>query len=117
MATPAFINGNNPLRDKIAHLIRQNGPLPFRDYMAMALFDEDHGYYTSDSQTVGKDGDFITSVSVGRCFGLILARRLIAFWQQVNMPSSFSIIEPGAHNGALCADILREIQTRLTCIF
>ena len=112
MATPAFTNGNNPLRDKIAHLIRQNGPLPFRDYMAMALFDEDHGYYTSGSQTVGKDGDFITSVSVGRCFGLILARRLIAFWQQVDMPSSFSIIEPGAHNGALCADILREIQTQ-----
>lgn len=110
MATPAFTNSNNPLKDKIAHLIRRNGPIPFRNYMDMALFDEDHGYYTSDSQTVGKDGDFITSVSVGRCFGLILARRLIAFWQQVNMPSSFSIIEPWAHNGALCADILREIQ-------
>ena len=111
MATPAFTNKSNPLSEKIRFLIQQNGPISFRDYMEMALFDQEFGYYTSDTTRVGKDGDFITSVSVGPCFGLILARRLIAFWEHSGKPGTFSIIEPGAHNGSLCADILGEIQT------
>lgn len=111
MATPAFTNKSNSLSEKIRLLIRQSGPIPFRDYMEMALFDEEFGYYTSDKTTVGKEGDFITSVSVGPCFGLILARRIISFWEESGKPEAFSIIEPGAHNGSLCADILREIRT------
>lgn len=111
MATPAFTNKSNSLSEKIRFLIQQSGPMPFRDYMEMALFDKEFGYYTSDTTRVGKDGDFITSVSVGPCFGLILARRLIAFWKRSGKPGTFSIIEPGAHNGSLCADILGEIQT------
>jgi SAM-dependent MidA family methyltransferase len=112
MATPAFTNSNSPLKAQICELIQKNGPIPFRQYMELALFDPDHGYYTSESKTVGKEGDFITSVSVGHCFGLILARRLIQFWEDSNRPACFSIIEPGAHNGSLCADILQEIKTQ-----
>ncbi len=86
--------------------------MPFRQYMEMALYDVEHGYYSTERESVGKAGDFITSVSVGPCFGLILAHRLITYWQQANMPRSFSIIESGAHKGALCADILGEIRQR-----
>lgn len=112
MATPAFTNNSKPLKEQICELIQKNGPIPFRQYMELALFDPNHGYYASESQTVGKDGDFITSVSVGHCFGLILARRLIKFWEEQKTPRSFSIIEPGAHNGSLCADILGEIKAQ-----
>ena len=117
MATPAFTNSSNPLKEQICGLIRKNGPIAFSHFMELALFDPDHGYYTSESQTVGKDGDFITSVSVGHCFGLILARRLTKFWESLGMPKSFSVIEPGAHNGSLCADILGEIKTHSPAFF
>lgn len=112
MATPAFTNSPNPLLGKICRRINRNGSIPFREYMEMALYDEEHGYYVSEQERVGKDGDFITSVSVGPCFGLILAHRLIAYWKQAGMPVPFSIIEPGAHKGALCSDILDEIRQR-----
>lgn len=112
MATPAFTNSPNPLLDKIIHQIGREGPMPFRDFMAMALYDVEHGYYGTDRQSVGKAGDFITSVSVGRCFGMILAHRLITYWRQTGLPGPFCILEPGAHKGALCRDILREIKQR-----
>ncbi|MCP5535884.1 MAG: SAM-dependent methyltransferase [Akkermansiaceae bacterium] len=100
----------SPLSEKIRSRISANGPIRFRDYMAMALYDPEFGYYASPTQRVGRQGDFITSVSVGRCFGLILARRLMAFWEESGKPEAFHIIEPGAHDGALGADILEEIK-------
>lgn len=78
--------------------------------MATALYDSVHGYYTSGIQRVGKGGDFITSVSIGRIFGLILARRLEKFWREIDQPRELNIIEPGAHDGTLCADILHEAR-------
>jgi SAM-dependent MidA family methyltransferase len=59
---------------------------------------------------VGKQGDFITSVSIGSCFGMLLARRLHTFWKESGKNEGFHIVEPGAHDGSLCADILREIR-------
>ncbi|MGB2350208.1 MAG: class I SAM-dependent methyltransferase [Akkermansiaceae bacterium] len=112
MATPAFTNNPNPLAEQIYRQISQEGPMSFQDFMAMALYDTEHGYYARERQSVGKAGDFITSVSVGRCFGLILAHRLITYWKQAGMPGSFHILEPGAHDGALCRDILGEIKQR-----
>ena len=111
MATPAFANGSSPLLEKIRAQIEAKGSIKFRDYMQMALYDPAFGYYVSESQKVGKQGDFITSVSVGRCFGLILAHRLLGFWMETGEPDTFHIIEPGSHNGALCADILNEVAS------
>lgn len=113
-ATPAFSDQASeppsPLLEKIHSQIRDHGSLSFCEYMAMALYDPDHGYYSANKQRVGKQGDFITSVSVGKCLGLILARRLHAFWKKSGKATDFHIIEPGAHDGSLCADILSEIR-------
>ncbi len=110
MATPAFSSGQSPLFEKIRNLIAEGGPISFHDYMQMALYDPELGYYASGTQRVGKKADFITSVSVGSCFGLILARRMVHYWKKTGMPDTFHIIEPGAHDGALCVDILAEIR-------
>ncbi|MFT6242084.1 MAG: SAM-dependent MidA family methyltransferase [Paracoccaceae bacterium] len=87
--------------------IKKSGPLPFRDYMARCLYHPQHGYYARTSApTVSKKGDFMTSVSVGPVFGQILARRLHRFWQGNGSPSSFTILELGAHDGSLALDII-----------
>jgi len=109
-ATPAFKTPNNPLLEKIKSQLQNGPPISFYDYMATALYHPTHGYYGAEKQRVGKQGDFITSVSVGPCFGMILARRLHAFWLESGKQKPFHIIEPGANNGSLCADILREIK-------
>lgn len=92
--------------------IRKNGPIPFSDYMARCLYDPGLGYYARpEPKTVSKDGDFMTSVSVGPVFGILLARRLHRFWLANGSPSSFTILELGAHNGSLAIDILNHAET------
>ena len=108
-ATPAFPNLDTPLLNIIQERLSSGDVISFRDYMELALYHPEHGYYTSPTPRVGKQGDFITSVSVGPCFGMILARRLHAFWKSSGCSSTFHIVEPGAHDGALCSDILSEI--------
>ena len=92
MAISAFPEENEastPLTRELQKAIIANGPMPFREFMQTALYDPDHGYYIGEKQRVGKDGDFITSVSVGKCFGLILAHRLERYWQELGKPDTF----------------------------
>ena len=116
MAITAFREENqsrSPLEQKIADHISTAGPIPFREFMEFALYDDEYGYYAGPRQRVGKQGDFITSVSVGRCFGMMLAHRLEKYWQEIGQPNHFEIIELGAHDGTLCNDILTEISHSL----
>ena len=107
MATPAF---QTPLHGEISELIEVKGRLSFHDYMSLALYHPEFGYYSQAVQRVGKQGDFITSISVGRCFGMILSQRLLKYWKNNGSPAEFHIIEPGSHDGSLCADILSKIK-------
>lgn len=94
----------------ISSQIEKSGPIPFADFMALALYHPELGYYARpDAPTVSKKGDFMTSVSVGPVFGTLLARRLHRFWSANGSPDSFTILEPGAHDGSLATDILAEI--------
>ena len=89
------------LQDEIARL----GPMPFARFMALALYHPEHGYYERDRDPVGRAGDFYTSVSVGSLFGELLAWRF-AGWLESTRAESVELIEAGAHDGKLAADIL-----------
>ena len=86
--------------------ILRDGPLRFADFMTAALYDPLHGYYARGIGQVGRDGDFFTSVSVGSVFGGLLARRFLREWQETGRPARWRIIECGAHDGRLAADVL-----------
>ena len=90
--------------------IERDGPLPFADFMAVALYDPALGYYARESRQVGRGGDFFTSVSVGPLFGELLARRFLREWRESGSPAPWRIIECGAHDGTLAADILGAIS-------
>jgi len=78
--------------------------------MAQCLYHPEEGYYAQKTgETVSKEGDFITSVSVGKCFGMLLSRRLLRFWEQNERSEDFAIIEVGAHDGSLAEDILETL--------
>jgi len=78
--------------------------------MYHALYHEDWGYYTRGDQNIGRTGDFFTSVSVGNCFGIILAHRIHQLWREYGSTKEFHLIEMGANNGQLALDILDCIQ-------
>ena len=78
----------------------------FADFMAAALYEPQLGYYARETRQVGRGGDFFTSVSVGPLFGALLARRFLKEWRESGSPEKWRILECGAHDGTLAADIL-----------
>lgn len=90
------------LREQIA----LHGPIPFREFMAQALYDPQHGYYAAGRARIGRAGDFFTNVSVGPLFGRLLARQFIQVWEHLGAPAAFTIVEQGAHAGQFARDAL-----------
>jgi SAM-dependent MidA family methyltransferase len=86
--------------------IASKGAMRFPDFMATALYHPELGYYARSARQVGRGGDFFTSVSVGPLFGELLARRFLREWEDSGAPGRWRIIECGAHDGRLAADLL-----------
>lgn len=98
------------LREKILSHIAHHGPLPFPEYLQLALYHPELGYYAKGDSQVGRSGDFYTSVSVGPLFGRLLAQRFSKWWSENGSPKAWRILEIGAHDGKLAADILTSLQ-------
>lgn len=107
---PPHTRAEGALRGKIAGLVKKNPDrgISFVEFMEIALYDPQFGYY-SRPRAIGRSGDFFTSVSVGRCFGMLLARWILDLRQLLGSPENFAVIEQGAHDGRLAADILAEL--------
>ncbi len=65
-----------------------------------------HGYYASSESRISEGGDFLTSPHLADDFGEMLAVQLYQMWQIVGLPQVFSIVEMGAGQGLLAAQIL-----------
>jgi SAM-dependent MidA family methyltransferase len=99
------------LPDIIKQRIDACGPLSFREYMDMALYYPELGYYTSGREKIGVRGDFCTSPSLHPLFGRLIARQLIEMWDLTG-EETFTVIEFGAGPGLLCRDILAYIEAK-----
>lgn len=106
-----FFETQKMLHDIIKQRINAAGPLSFRDYMDMALYYPQLGYYTSSREKIGPRGDFFTSPSLHPVFGQLVARQLLEMWDLLG-EEKFTIIEYGAGTGALCRDILHYIERK-----
>ena len=97
------------LEQTLLSCIKASGPIPFADFMEAALYDPERGYYASGRARIGASGDFVTSVSAGPLFGRLLARQFREMWNHLGSPSSWLLVEQGAFDGRLCADILEAL--------
>jgi len=100
--------------EKIVSEISAAGVMPFRRFMELALYCPVYGYYDKEEDTIGRAGDFYTSVSVGPLFGELLAWQFADWLEGIDGP--VDLIEAGAHRGDLARDILiwlRERRPRL----
>ncbi|MEM9486127.1 MAG: class I SAM-dependent methyltransferase [Cyanobacteria bacterium P01_F01_bin.116] len=84
--------------------------IPFVSYMDLALYHPDHGYYTTKSSVLGPTGDFITSPHLGNDFGELLAIQFADMWQILGQPTPFHLVEMGAGQGLIAADVLSYLQ-------
>jgi len=109
-----------PLKDKIVSRIQETGaPITFARFMDIALYDPDHGYYTTGGNRTKKDnpalpigmegGDFYTAP----CVSVFLAKSLVRQFQEIDnlleQPSEFMLLEMGPGEGRLIKEVLDEI--------
>jgi SAM-dependent MidA family methyltransferase len=93
----------------IADLVHERGPMTVAAFMDLALYDSELGYYARAAQRSGRAGDFFTSVDVGPLFGELLESQL---GEMADMLPRFDLVEAGAGNGRLSADVLRATRDR-----
>jgi SAM-dependent MidA family methyltransferase len=98
---------NAVLKERIIQRIQAENGIPFREFMAMALYEPALGYYCARREKIGRQGDYLTSPEVGPLYGAMLGRQLFHMWVAMDRPGRFQAVEAGAGTGALCLDILR----------
>ena len=100
---------------EIRRRIRQRGPIPFAEFMDVALYWPQGGYYSDpgslEDGPFGPNGDYYTSPMSHPAFGALLAVQLYQFWQLLDRPNPFWVVEPGSGNGQLCRDILQAAKS------
>ena len=97
------------IREEIVDLINVKGKITFADFMELALYHPEYGYYTSGKEKIGKRGDYYTSSDVHSVFGELIARQLEQMWRLLGS-NRFTVVEIGAGKGWLCHDILSCIK-------
>jgi SAM-dependent MidA family methyltransferase len=81
--------------------ICSTGPLPFVDFMRLALYHPSDGYYAT--RVPGHGSDYRTSPSITPWFGRLVARQLETMWEALGAPDQFWVLEVGAGLGDLAA--------------
>jgi len=111
MATTGAAAGvSTRLGEELAARIRRDGPLPFEEFMDGCLYHPQYGYYAAADRAIGRRGDFFTSVSVGPVFGELVAAWLWESWEAMGRPARVRLVEQGAHDGELMADVLTALE-------
>jgi SAM-dependent MidA family methyltransferase len=108
----------NSLNEIIRAEAAKRGALPFARFMELALYHPELGYYETAKHSPGRGGDFYTSVSTGSLFGELLAFQFAEWLREFQISNfKFQIIEAGAHDGRLAADILGWLQIHRPKLF
>jgi SAM-dependent MidA family methyltransferase len=93
------------LRQFILSRIKEEGPIPFSQYMEWCLYHPLYGYYRSEGTKIGKHGDYYTGPCVHPLFGGMVAKQLSQM-DDILSGEQFRIVEIGAGRGFLSQDIL-----------
>jgi len=108
----ALEHSNRLLETIIADIKKNQGLIPFADYMNLALYAPGLGYYVSGAQKFNVGGDFTTAPEISSLFSECLAKQC----QQILplIATKADILEFGAGTGCMAADILQYLDKEKT---
>lgn len=95
-----------PLARKIAARISAEGPLPFSEFMRLALYDPEHGYYLG--QPFGPTGDFYTAAQLQPVFGAYVSTLAASL-----LPGYSAFVDIGAGRADLAASFPQNIYHQI----
>ncbi len=112
-------NPNLMLCEAIASLIAASPGrrITFAEYMDQVLYHPELGYYATNQAQIGASGDFFTAPHLGADLGELLAEQFVELWHLLNCPQPFTLVEMGAGQGILAADILQYLPSRYPDFF
>ena len=85
---------------------KKNTLVTLDKFIEEALYNKKHGYYMKKNP-FGKSGDFITAPNISMLFSEMIAIWLISFWEKLDRPKQFNLIELGAGNGEMMRILIR----------
>jgi SAM-dependent MidA family methyltransferase len=94
-------------RDELRNLL-QYGDLSFRDFVELALYHPEFGYYTRGENRVGKGGDYVTAPSLSPVFSFAIAGLFREFTGR-NEGEVSSFIDIGCGDGGLVRAVAAQI--------
>ena len=85
--------------------IKKNDILSLDEFIEEALYNKKFGYYMKNDP-FGVKGDFITAPNISVLFSEMIAIWVVSFWESLNCPKKFNLIELGAGNGEMMSVII-----------
>ena len=92
--------------------IESNGPITFAEFMEVALYHPNVGYYTRERQDLAHR-DYYTSPSAHPAFSALVAVQLETMWKTLDCPVPFHVVEMGAGGGLMTRDITEYARQHL----
>lgn len=86
--------------------IEETGGISLFEYMNMALYDLEGGYYTKPA-IIGQGGDYTTAPEISQLFGECVALWCVQEWIERGEGRNITLVELGPGKGTLMADMLR----------
>jgi len=80
--------------------IKNDDLISLDNFIEESLYNEKFGYYIK-KDPFGAKGDFITASNISVLFSEMIAIWVISFWEKLNCPEKFNLIELGAGNGEM----------------
>lgn len=105
-ADPKAVKVSYQLAQKICQQITLSGAMDFSDFMQLALYEPETGYYSSGNQKFGAGGDFVTAPEISSLFAQCFAHQFVEAFAK----TSPNILELGAGSGIFAADCLLELE-------
>ena len=97
------------LDETLIRRVAARGKITFAEFMEMALYWPNGGYYTGSS-IQDPAPDYFTSPSAHPAFGALLALQMEEAWRLLDRPDPFVVVEPGAGSGRLAKDVISYAQ-------
>jgi SAM-dependent MidA family methyltransferase len=82
----------------------RGGAVSFRDFMELALYDPDHGYYAGAEPRYGRGGDYLTAPSASRWYAETFAALLGRLADLVGGP--LAVVDVGSGDGSFLSGVL-----------
>jgi len=97
--------------ERVLRNMLQHGDLPFRDFVEVALYHPEFGYYSQAESPVGKGGDYVTSPLLSPAFSFTLGKLVREFMSRAG-DDLCTIVDIGCGDGALIHSLMEQAGGR-----